>query len=122
MSNPFGEMIPHVDNLRTISREEDEARRRRESEKAAELIRTHNEQVAAEAKRREQAAHARGLAELEEYREQCRRAFLDASGTVDEFGKSWPEMKAEYLKRAAVERLTAADKLREQMRPTFPRL
>ena len=116
------EGLPHKDMVREVTREEDERRRKRESEEAAALIRMHNEQVAAETKRREQVAAARGAAELEAEEERWWRNFRASGGQPSEWPKVRQQLRSEYLAKKTQERATYADKLREQMRPGFPRL
>jgi len=69
---------------------------------------------AAAAAEREAAQAAVGAAELSDYREHARAAWLGSGGSAAEFNDSWPELKRRHLSELAVSKLSAHDRLIEQ--------
>jgi hypothetical protein len=103
-------MSETIEELKSrLKREDEEAERNfqktlQEAHAAAGPWRARKEKEAREKElRQERLVQESQQKRAQEAKDEARRSYLDAGGTYEDFEEAWPEIKAERLKRAAIE-------------------
>jgi hypothetical protein len=105
-----GGYIPHRDEITYVTKQDDERRRKAESDRAAKLIADRKAREAEQEKARETAAREQGRQELERYETEARASLLASGGSAADFARIWPDLKASYLKEKALERMSSKER------------
>ena len=124
VTGPSGETLAAT----TVSNEQLAAANVAETARINRAVEAREQQEAAARAERERAQAALGAAELADYHDRARSAWLGSGGTTSDFAAAWPALRTRYLTEKTVEGLSARDRLisktRQEMLASgrFPKL
>ena len=107
--------IPLAYEVREQTLEEAEQRRAAASATAQKLIDDRLAREAEQAAARDRLDAERGAAELDAYRTEARASMRASGGSSADFERLWPELRGDYLKARALQRMGARERRAEEM-------